>query len=124
MALIATLRLTIFVLENVLQANLLSSRVLRTGTPHNRAVIWSTIREDKNQEELYIDGLFHLLRDFFMNGAAEIFHSTPSTLENYWRAVIWGLAPWFGVYSYQAECLPHFLEEFIDVPPFSRGDRH
>lgn len=57
-----------------------------------------------------------------MDRITEIFHRALPATQDDGRGVVWRQTTRLGVYPHQVECLPHLLDELIDVEPFFRGD--
>jgi hypothetical protein len=102
----------------MIQSYFLSSGMLRTSSPHNgtRAKHISVIAGQAHIMEL--DALFHLLRDFLVNGITKVFNRAFATAENNRCAVIGCEAAWLCVHAYKIERLPHRVNKLVNVHPF------
>ena len=99
--------------------------MLGTGTPHNRTVKDSHIRQCNNraitQGRWHV--LLHLLRDLLVDRVTEVFHCALPAPEYDWGVIVWRQPARLSVYADEVERLPHHLDELVDVPPFARGNR-
>ena len=94
-------RRTILVLQHVLEPDLLSARVLRARTPHDRVL--------------------HLLRNLLMNRVTEVLDGALPAAQHDGRVVVGRQPARLRVHAHEVERLPHLLDELVDVPPLARG---
>ena len=62
-----------------------------------------------------------LFCNLFVNSITKVFHGALPTLQHHRGRVVRRLASWFGVHTDQIKCLPHFVDELVDVEPFVGG---
>ena len=113
----------------MLQANLLTSRMLRARTPHDGTARQAR-KSDTEATARTVHGtrrrhaLLHLLRDLLMDRISEVLDGALPAAQNDGRVVVRGEPARLGVYTHEVERLPHLLDQLVDVPPLARGDGH
>jgi hypothetical protein len=68
--------------------------------------------------------LFHLLRNLLVDGITEILDRATSALKHDRCRIIRCQSSGFRVDANEVQCLPHHVDKFIDVQPFSRRYWH
>lgn len=68
--------------------------------------------------------LFHLLRNFLVDGATEVLHGAFPAAEHDRRAIVRRETAWFRVHTHKVECGPHGADELVHVQPILGGYRN
>lgn len=86
--------------------------MFRAGAPDNGTEGIRMLASSKMQE---VPLLFHLLRNFLVDGITEVFNSAFPLPENNGRAVIWCKTARFCVYTDERQRFPHLADELVHI---------
>jgi hypothetical protein len=96
-----------------------------TSTPYDSATRIKEKRAFNRRETIQRSkySLFHLFRNFLVDGVAKVLYAAFTPAENDRLGVVGRESPRFRVDADKVKRFPHLFDQFVDIEPFAGGYR-